>query len=86
MTHYVATITVFIVIAAMAFGAERADRYQRLADHADAGLGADEFEGPPRYTRSVDRQKEARDRTAKHLSRANQITIASQQRNPSHAV
>jgi hypothetical protein len=55
MTHYWATITVFIVIAAMAYAAERADRYQRLADQADAGLGADEFEGPRRCTRPTDR-------------------------------
>lgn len=27
------------------------DRYRRLADHADVGLGADEYRGPRRYTR-----------------------------------
>lgn len=31
------------------------NRYQRLDDHADTGLGADEFEGDRRFTRPTDR-------------------------------
>lgn len=47
-----------VFLAALWLAAVAADvdnRYRRLEDHADAGLGTDEFEGPRRYTRPTDR-------------------------------
>ncbi|MGX9294584.1 hypothetical protein [Tsukamurella paurometabola] len=51
------------------------DRYRSLEDHADCGLGADEFEGARRFTRPSDRTNEAPVRTAKHATgTSDQIT------------
>lgn len=47
-----------VLVGAMWLAAVAADvdnRYRRLEDHADAGLGTDEFEGPRRYSRPTDR-------------------------------
>lgn len=54
MTHYLATVAIVAVFAVMAFAAEQIDRYRQLADHADQGIGADEYAGPRRYTRPTD--------------------------------
>lgn len=56
MTHYIATVAILAVFAVMAFAAEQIDRYRQLADHADQGVGADEYAGPRRYTRPTDRE------------------------------
>lgn len=47
-----------VFLAALWIAAAAADvdnRYRRLEDYADAGLGADEFEGDRRFTRPTDR-------------------------------
>ncbi|TWS26613.1 hypothetical protein FK268_05170 [Tsukamurella sputi] len=73
-----------------AVAAEVDNRYRRLEDHADAGLGTDEFEGPRRYTRPTDRgpisnptpqQQKAPVRSAKTSTGTSDRTITSQRGN-----
>ncbi|AUN40927.1 hypothetical protein [Tsukamurella tyrosinosolvens] len=70
MTHYIATLAIVAVFAVMAFAAEQIDRYRQLADHADQGVGADEYAGPRRYTRPTDRESRISNATRGRISNA----------------
>lgn len=61
MIHLYAVIVFFFALGIVAAAADAdqrrrapADRYQRLADHADQGIGLDEFQGHRRFTRYTD--------------------------------
>ena len=70
MTHYLAALVIVAVFAVMAFAAEQIDRYRKLADHADQGVGADEYAGPRRYTRPTDREVRVSNATRGRISNA----------------
>lgn len=44
-----------VLAAAAAIDERLRNRYRPLEDHADAGLGAEEYRGPRRFTRPTDR-------------------------------
>ncbi|MCA4997747.1 hypothetical protein HWD35_23795 [Tsukamurella tyrosinosolvens] len=78
MTHYIATLAIVAVFAVMAFAAEQIDRYRQLADHADQGVGADEYAGPRRYTRPTDRVSNAtRGRISNAAPRQQKVPVRS---------
>lgn len=52
-----------------------ADRYARLDSQADAGLGADEFEGPARFTRPSERTTHLVDSSNIHMGDASGMTL-----------